>query len=385
MDPHQIRRAFEQRFGRPCAAAARAPGRVNLIGEHTDYNDGFVLPVATQQATCIAAAQRDDDRVQVFSQQFRTLESWPAGRWENQPGHWTSYLAGVMAALAQRGIAVGGCDLYIDSDVPTGGGLSSSAALETACALVLLELAGATLSPLEIIDACRQAEHEYAGVPCGLMDQSASLLAREDAALLLDCRSRAIEYIPCRLQGHCFVVVDTGVRHKLAAGEYARRQEQCREAVEVLRKSHPDVCALRDVTPEQLEQSRSAMSDVAFRRARHVISENARTQAAAAALRAGDLAGFGRLMRASHASLRDDYEVSCPELDAVVGLLDQLTGVLGARMTGGGFGGCVVALVSEDALPAVEAALAEGYRTPAGRPAPIVRTRPGPGAAICTR
>ncbi len=374
---------FRARFGAQCAVVARAPGRVNLIGEHTDYNDGFVLPIATQQETWVGLAPRDDDTVCAFSANLDEEAAWPLEGCGSQP-HWTTYIAGVIAMLRRRGVPVGGCNLYVTSTVPPGGGLSSSAALEVAAALALVRQAGAVLEPVDLIDVCRAAEHEFAGVPCGLMDQSVSLLARAGAALLLDCRSRAFEHIPCEIRGHAFVIADTGVRHKLAAGEYARRQEQCAAAVACLQKRDPQVRSLRDATLDLLAAVGDELDGVAAARARHVITENQRTRAAAEALRRGRLEEFGSLMDASHRSLRDDYEVSCDELDRLVEILRGVEGVLGARMTGGGFGGCVVALVADDARPAAERAVIERYAPPDGTAPRLIVTRPGCGAALAS-
>ncbi len=383
MNHSQMRDQFAVRFQAPCSVVARAPGRVNLIGEHTDYNDGFVLPIATEQDTWAAASARRDDLVRVFSREFNDEQSWAIDDWQpcDYP-HWTSYVAGVASVLRERGARLPGFDLLIQSAVPPGGGLSSSAALETATALGLTHLAGEALEAREMIDLCRRAEHEFAGVPCGLMDQSVSLLAKPGTAFLLDCRTREHQYIPCDLERHVFVVVDSGVRHELAAGEYARRQQECRQAVEYFRRLDRGVKALRDVSPDIVRRHRSRMDVPAGARALHVTSENERTLAAADALRAGDLAEFGRLMSESHGSLRDDYEVSCRELDQLVRIICSVQGVRGARMTGGGFGGCVVALTLEAAVPDIERAIREQYEACPTRAARLLRTCPSRGASI---
>ena len=284
--------------------------------------------------------------------------------------------------LCQHGARLDGFDLLVCSEVPPGGGLSSSAALELATALALTQLANHPLEDRELIDLCRQAEHDFAGVPCGLMDQSVSLLARPDTAFLLDCRTRDHQYIPCDLDRHVFVVIDSGVRHELAGGEYARRQQECRRAVEYFRRLDPEVAALRDVRLDDLRAHLARMDEVTAARARHVVSENARTLAAAAALRAGNLVDLGRLMSESHRSLRDDYQVSCQELDQLVSVVSSVEGVLGARMTGGGFGGCVVALTLDAGIPLIERALVAAYGAGADRPPRLLRTRPGRGASI---
>ncbi len=378
-----LKDAFVERFGCNCAVAARAPGRVNLIGEHTDYNDGFVLPMAIEHCTWVAAAPRDDGHVHAVSLDVRSEGLWPVDDWNaGRCAPWTSYVAGVVSLLRQRGADLAGCDLLVRSDVPVGGGLSSSAALEVAAAQALAAIGGLVLEPTELADLCRAAEHQFAGVPCGIMDQYVSVLARADSALLLDCRARTWEHIPLDLNDHVVLVVDSGVRHRLAAGEYAARQRQCRQAVEYFQRVDPRVRALRDVGADVLQVHAPRMEPVAAARARHVVSENDRTLEAAGALRHGDLALLGRLMSASHRSLRDDYQVSCRELDLLVETIEMIPGVLGARMTGAGFGGCVVTIVRREAIPLVEAAVREKYDGAGFGPARIILTRAGRGASI---
>jgi len=378
-----VRARFAARFGRACSVAARAPGRVNLIGEHTDYNDGFVLPMATTQSTWVAAAARADGRLRAVSLPLDAefaVDLGPVGPLELRG--WAAYVAGVAVALRERGIAIPGADLLIDSDVPVGGGLSSSAALELAALLALVELAGSRMESVAAADLARQVEHRFARVPCGIMDQYASMLGRADTALLLDCRTQRWEHIPLLLGDYVVVVVDSGVRHDLAAGEYARRQAECRRAVELLRARHPQVRALRDATEAMVtELAREAEAPVAAR-ARHVVTENARTLAAADALRRGDLARLGQLMLESHRSLQRDYEVSVPALDRLVEIAGRVEGVLGARLTGGGFGGCIVALVHRDALARLREALRRDYDAAGWGPARVLVTRAGPGAEL---
>ncbi|MBW7905821.1 MAG: galactokinase [Phycisphaerae bacterium] len=389
MSPSALRSAFVARYGRPAARAARAPGRVNLIGEHTDYNDGFVLPIAIEQSLWAVAAPRHDDALRVYSDALRDLQTWTLadGPHADAP-RWTRYVHGVATLLRRRMPSLDGADLLITGDLPLGGGLSSSAALEGCTALVLCGLAGCELPLEELAAICRSAEHEFAGVPCGLMDQYASLLSRQGCALLLDCRSRRFEHVPCRLDQHALLVVDSGVRHELASGEYAARRRECGEALKLLRRACPRAAALRDVAPadvarcaadESLRRDAGAMRLLA--RARHVVTENERTLAAAAALRAEDWPELGRLMSASHASLRDDYQVSCAQLDALVERLERCPGVLGARMTGGGFGGCVVALVEVPHAQGLVAQLNCGGDPAA--PRPVLRVVPAGGAERC--
>lgn len=379
----EVREAFCSVFGRAAEVVARAPGRVNLIGEHTDYNEGLVLPMALEQSTWVAAAPRDNDRLRVRSLNLDSEQEWPIAAWRAEScAAWTCYVAGVAALLRRRGANVTGGDLLVRSDVPTGGGLSSSAALEVSTALALAALAGARLAPVELADLCRSAEHEFAKVPCGIMDQYVSVLAQESCAFLLDCRNRTWEHIPLQLGNHVIVVVDSGVKHALAASAYATRQAECARALAYFQKLDPRCRALRDVSRSDLEAARGKLDPPSAARAAHVTSENERTLSAAAALRVGDLAKLGRLMDASHRSLRDDYEVSCPELDLLVEIVGDVPGVRGARMTGGGFGGCIVAVAHEDSVPSIVAALRARYDQPGRRHACVLLSRPGAGATL---
>ncbi len=472
-----LRERFLQRFGRPPAVVARAPGRVNLIGEHTDYNEGFVLPMALQQCTWAAAAPRDDGRIcavtlggpvrthhasggpagpglasgvripsaaspseprtQVRGQpaahrsasgpglasgawipsaaspsEPRTQvrgqpaahrsasgpglasgvrtdtgladqQTWLLGAWTpaDYP-HWTAYVASVATLLTRSGARVPGCDLLITSDVPVGSGLSSSAALEVACALAFARLAEVDLDGRELADLCRAAEHEFAGVPCGIMDQYISVLAQPGCALWLDCRARTWEHVPLPLGEYVVLIVNSGVHHELATSEYARRQADCRAAVERLRTRCPAATALRDVTPALLADTATALPNALLRRARHVVTENGRTCAAVEALRRGDLPAFGRYLDESHVSLRDDYEVSCRDLDLLVEIVRGVPGVLGARLTGGGFGGCLVAIAARDSVPRIEARVRSAYDGAGYGPATLLLSEPGAGAAL---
>ncbi len=378
-----IAAGFAARFGRACEVIARAPGRVNLIGEHTDYNEGFVLPMALEFATWAAVAPRRDDRVRAATDSLGQECEWRAGQWSSATiPEWTAYVAGAATLLRRRGARLGGFELLIGSDVPVGGGLSSSAALTVATAKALVMLSGEAIDSEELADLCRQTEHEFAGVPCGIMDPLVSLVAREGTALLLDCRSRAYEHVPLHLEEHTVAILDSGVRHALAAGEYARRQAECRAAVEYFQRLDTGVRSLRDVTIETVRRHASQMPPLAAARALHVVSENARVHAVAAALRNGDVAGVGDLLAASHRSLRDDYEVSCRELDALVEIARGVPGVAGARMTGGGFGGCVMAIIRREAMPALSEWVDRLYTQRGIGRARVFSSRPGAGASI---
>ena len=356
---------FRQRYDEPCRVF-RAPGRVNLIGEHTDYNDGFVMPAALDFYTYVAAGARHDRKISVHSVDFdETVEVELEAVALGPTGHWSDYPCGVAALLFARGAITAGANLVIKGEVPIGAGLSSSAAIEVATAVSLLAFAGTDLGRREIASICQRAEHEYAGTKCGIMDQFISCFGQANRALLLDCRSLEFDTLPLP-NGVRIVICNSMVKHALSGGEYNLRREDCEAGVRLLQRHFPDITALRDVTEAQLQRFSSEIPERIYRRCRHVISENARTLEAASALRNGDLSRFGELMFASHNSLRDDYEVSCHELDLLVELARQGDGVFGARMTGGGFGGCTVNLVSAEAVGQFQTRLSQEYQTETG-------------------
>jgi galactokinase len=340
---------FQELFG-GTPQIFRAPGRVNLIGEHTDYNDGFVMPVAIHLSTWVAIAPRPDGRFLVHSENF----SQTAKLGETDAG-WSRYVFGVVKVFERMGYRFGGADLLIYSDLPIGAGLSSSAALEVAVGYALLGISETGLDLKELAHVCQRAEHEFAGVRCGIMDQMIACLGRAQHALMLDTRSLKYELLP--LPGNVSVVVcNTMVKHSLASSEYNNRRSECETAARTLGRS------LRDVTLPDLEN----LPEKIYRRARHVVTENARVQNAAAALKRNNLDEFGCLMHESHRSLRDDYEVSCRELDVMVEIASSLDGVYGSRMTGGGFGGCTVNLVDANYVEPFRRAVAKRYKESTG-------------------
>jgi galactokinase len=375
-------RQFGHRGGAGPITVAWAPGRANLIGEHTDYNGGFVLPVAIDRVIAVAGRAIPGTRSHCYSQHHQRRTSFPAGRMQLvgrgprlRGSLWTRYVRGVavqLAALADAP-ATPAHAAAIVGNVPAGGGMSSSAALEVALAAFAAALGGPRLPPMATARLCQRVDNENVGVRTGIMDQAASCLGRKGHAILLDCRSLAYKYVPVRLPGIVLAVFDTGVPHTLAGSAYNERRGQCEQAASRLARAiaaaDPSrrVSSLRDITSEDLERHAGVLPETLLRRARHVVRENARVLAAVEALRAGDTEGLGRLLYASHASLRDDYEVSCPELDAAVEIASGVPGVLGARLMGAGFGGSVLILVGEDALPTLRAALTAAYPERTGR------------------
>ena len=347
---------------------ARAPARVNVIGEHTDYNDGLVLPTTSALYTWVAASRRNDDRVNVRSlnvSQSASVDLKDIAK--ARPGDWSAYVFGVIAALSSHGIEISGADIVIRSDMPLGGGLSSSAALELAVAHAILGLSQQEIDTTRLAELCRQAEIEFAGVNCGLMDQLAVASCRRGHALRLDCRNLSTKQIalPDNLR---ILLTDSGVKHELATSEYNRRAAECAEALTRLTETAGSLESLRDVSPDMLRQHGGRLGDKLTRRCRHVLSENQRVLDAANALEAADTAALGKLVSASHVSLRDDYEVSCDAVDQLIAIADQCAGVHGSRMVGGGFGGCVLSIVEPQKVEDVEREIRSAYRTPAGWP-----------------
>ena len=353
----------------------RAPGRVNLIGEHVDYSEGFVLPLAIDRATVAAAAPRDDRRVRIRSVDRGETAEFDLDETDPRPaGAWSDYARGVALALARR-VPIGGADLALRTTVPIGAGLSSSAALELAVGLALATVSGATLSPHELAHVGQEAENGFVGLRSGIMDQLASALGVRGHALLIDCRTEEVSPVPLP-QEAAIVVADSGVKHELAASAYNERRAQSEEAARWF-----GVRTLRDVSVSDFARRSALLREPLRRRARHVVGENARVLATVVALRDGDLATAGAHMYASHESLRDDYEVSAPELDLLVDAARPVDGVYGARMTGGGFGGSIVALVRRDAGPTLARALESAFAARYGRKPSITEVRASGGAA----
>jgi galactokinase len=372
---------FNSRF-HSTAKVYRAPGRANLIGEHTDYNEGSVLPAAIGFSCWVAIAPRSDRKLTLYSENFNeSVEADLDNLKVHATGKWADYPLGVAWALEQAGYRLCGANLYILGQVPLGAGLSSSAALEVSAGFALMHLAKHSIPLKELALLCQRAENEFVGARCGIMDQFVSCHGRAGSAMLLDCRSLDFQLLRLPPKVH-LVICNTMVRHELGSSEYNIRRSQCEEGVHQLSKALPGIRALRDVSLADLEEHRELLSAIVYKRCRHVVTENARTHWAAAALESGEIATLRQLMTDSHRSLRDDYEVSCRELDIMVGLATQQRGVLGARMTGGGFGGCTINLVQAAESDRFCDRVAEGYQAAIGRRPDIYVCEASNGAGI---
>jgi galactokinase len=364
-DPAQLRSVHKTRFGAEPAIFA-APGRVNIIGEHTDYAEGFVMPAAIDFATLAAVSPRSDGKIVIRSQNFDEEREFDAASLPAQrSGHWSDYPLGVIAILAGEGHAIPALSLTLWGDVPLGSGLSSSAAIEVSTALAVLSLVGAQYPGPVLARLCQRAENEFVGSACGIMDQFISANAAEDHALLLDCRNLSYKLAPIP-ENVALVIANTMVKHAVTGGEYTSRRAQVEEAAAVIAGHRPEVRFLRDANLDDLAKYGSEMSPLALKRARHVITENTRTVAAADALIRNDMKELGRLMAEAHVSYSKDFEASCEEADAMVELAQDLAGLIGARLTGGGFGGCTVNLVERQHAQEFSAALGQRYATRTG-------------------
>lgn len=367
--------AHRQTFGQTPTIIAQAPGRINLIGEHTDYNDGFVLPAAIDRDIVLVATPRLDRRLRLQSLNVDGLADLDLDELEPS-GAWHDYAAGVAAIMQREGYRLFGLDATIAGTIPLGGGLSSSAAVEVATAFALALSSDLSVTERELALLCQRAENDFVGAKVGVMDQFISVFGEPDSAIHLDCRSLATKAVPLPLREAdlALVVCDSGVKHAIAGGEYNRRRQECNAAVVVLKGKYPEITNLRDVTPSMLRAAQPHFSEeqgTILRRARHVVSENRRVEQVINALKRDDWVAVGAALYASHASLRDDYEVSVPEIDALVEIARGTAGVLGARLMGGGFGGSTLTLVRRAALPALTEAILTGYRAQFDREATV--------------
>lgn len=356
----------------------RSPGRVNIIGEHTDYNDGFVLPAAIDKAIYVAVARRDDDTIKLFAGNFN--EGFETRLQDIRPtASWHTYILGIVDQLQKNGYSISGFNLVIDGDVPAGAGLSSSAAVECAVVFALNELFELKIGKLQMVKMAQQAEHTYAGLQCGIMDMFASMFGKKDHAIKLDCRSLHYEYIPLQLDGHKLVLFNSNVKHSLASSEYNVRRQQCEEGVAMLQVHYPHVKNLRDASKQMLDDHVKQKDALVYRRCKFVVEEIERLHTACADLKQGNLTALGKKMFATHEGLSKDYEVSCKELDFLAAAVKNNPAVLGARMMGGGFGGCTINIVKEEAIDELTGKLTKEYKASMGMglSAYIVQTEDG--------
>jgi galactokinase len=373
-----VKAAFRDKFGGEPDYVVRAPGRVNLIGEHTDYNEGFVFPVAIDREMIIAARPKPDRKdfgMRLYSMDYDQLDEFNYNKLEKSKEHpWSDYMRGMLNIWQACAFKVRAFEAVLSGNVPQGAGLSSSAAYEVAVGKLLDEMMASGIPPKQLAMLAQKAENRFIGVQCGIMDQFISALGRQDSALLIDCRSLQFRAVPLRLseRNAAIVITETGVQRGLVDSEYNARRAECAEGVQLLaKKLKTEIKSLRDVSLADFKKHEKALSEVVARRCRHVITENNRVLDSVEALEKGKLDAFGKLMNASHASLRDDYQVSCKELDVLADLTQQHEGVYGARMTGAGFGGCTVAIMDESAVKSFQADVVPKYEQATGKKARV--------------
>lgn len=356
---------FESTFkGTPMIV--RSPGRVNIIGEHTDYNEGFVLPAAIDKAAYVAVGKRDDDLIQLYSEHFAEMFECRLDALQPTEKGWPNYVLGVADQMLKRGYHLTGFNLVLHADVPIGAGLSSSAAVECATAYALNEIFDLDIDKIELVKISQKAEHTFAGVMCGIMDQFASMHGKKDHVIKLDCRSLEYEYVPLKMEGYKLLLLNTNVKHSLGDSEYNTRRQQCEAGVALVKKHHPEVVSLRDVTPQMLEQHVKPADALIYRRCKYVVEENIRLLTGCEDLKRGDLKALGQKMFQTHEGLSKEYEVSCKELDFLVEYVKGHEAVLGARMMGGGFGGCTINIIKEEAIDDLVKAVTPAYEEAMG-------------------
>lgn len=349
MNAQDLKSTFKRLFNAE-PILVRSPGRINIIGEHTDYNGGFVMPAAIDKAIYVAISKREDDEIHLFSESYQQFDISSAKSLNKSENSWANYILGVADQLKERGYRLGGFNFYIDGDVPLGAGLSSSAAVECATGFALDQLFSLNVPKMDIALIAQKAEQTFAGVNCGIMDQFASVFGKKDQAIMLDCRSMKHIYIPLKLDGYKLLLLNTNVKHALADSAYNTRRAQCEQGVAWIREHYPNVNTLRDVDLSMLETHVKPKDEEVFTKCSFVVKEIGRLLTAAEQLENGNLQGLGNLMFETHQGLSKDYEVSCKELDFLVEAVKPLDYVLGARMMGGGFGGCTINIVKEEKI-----------------------------------
>ena len=378
-----VKSFFVEYFGYVPQIMAKSPGRINLIGEHTDYNLGFVLPAAIDKAAYVAVARREDQLIRLFAKDLGEEYQVDINLLPTIPGHWSAYVLGIVDQLLKHGKQLNGFDLVLTCDVPTGAGMSSSAAVECATAFALNALFDLQLERLDLVRMAQKAENEFVGVKCGIMDMFASVMGKDAQVIQLDCRDLSYQYFPLNLGDYKIVLFDTGVKHSLAGGEYNLRRQQCEQGVAVLKERFPEVNSLRDANLSMLdEQFRSAVSSTVYNRCLYVIEENIRLEQGCALLLQNNIKGFGDKMYGSHKGLSELYEVSCKELDFLVDLSKQEDAIAGARMMGGGFGGCTINLIESSAIESIHEKFSKQYQSAMGRELAMYVMVPSEGSQL---
>jgi galactokinase len=378
-----VRSLFIEKYGYAPQTMAKSPGRINLIGEHTDYNLGFVLPAAIDKAAYVAIAKREDQLIRLFAKDLGEHHEVEINLLATNPGHWSAYVLGVVDQLLKMGKQLSGFDLVLTCDVPTGAGMSSSAAVECATAFALNELFGFDLGRIDLVRLAQKAENEFVGVKCGIMDMFASVMGKDAQVIQLDCRDLSYQYFPLNLGDYKIVLFDTGVKHSLAGGEYNLRRQQCEQGVAVLKERFPEVNSLRDANLSMLdEQFRSAVSSTVYNKCLYVIEENIRLETGCKLLLQNDIHEFGKQMHGSHKGLSELYEVSCKELDFLVDLSKQEEAIAGARMMGGGFGGCTINLIETSAIDGIYERFSKAYQLAMGKELNMYVTLPSEGSHL---
>jgi len=378
-----VKSVFVAHYGYAPEMMTKSPGRINLIGEHTDYNLGFVLPAAIDLCAYVAVAKRDDTVIRLFAKDLEEKYEIDLHSLVPVENHWSSYVLGVVDQLLKSGKSLTGFDLVLTCDVPIGAGMSSSAAVESATAFALNELFGLNLERLDLVRLAQKAENEFVGVKCGIMDMFASVMGREAQVIQLDCRDLSYQYFPLNLEDYKIVLFDTGVKHSLAGGEYNLRRQQCEQGVAALQQRFHTVQSLRDVELSMLDDEfKTSVTDIVYKRCQYVIEENIRLEQGCALLLQNDIKGFGDKMYGSHKGLSELYEVSCKELDFLVSLAKEEESIAGARMMGGGFGGCTINLVKADAVQDLYDRFSQAYESTMGKELKMYVTVPSTGAEL---
>lgn len=378
-----VKSFFVEYFGYVPQIMAKSPGRINLIGEHTDYNLGFVLPAAIDKAAYVAVARREDQLIRLYAKDLEEEYQVDINLLQTIPGHWSAYVLGIVDQLLKHGKQLSGFDLVLTCDVPTGAGMSSSAAVECATAFALNALFDLQLERLDLVRIAQKAENEFVGVKCGIMDMFASVMGNDAQVIQLDCRDLSYQYFPLNLGGYKIVLFDTGVKHSLAGGEYNLRRQQCEQGVAMLKERFPEVNSLRDANLPMLdEQFRSAVSSTVYNRCLYVIEENIRLEQGCSLLLQNNIKGFGDKMYGSHKGLSELYEVSCKELDFLVDLSKQEDAIAGARMMGGGFGGCTINLIELSAIESIHERFSKHYQSAMGRELAMYVMVPSEGSQL---